>query len=317
MALPKQVQQQLDEAARIQQELAAPTPQPDPAPQDPPPADPDSAPPEPPPAPEPVEPAKDAAYWEHRFKTLEGMSRAEKARMEQALQAQGEQLQRLAAQLEVVRQQPTPPAPPEQPLVTAKDEQTFGADLVDMARRAAKEVTRDLERKMALLETSIKNLMPKVQKVDRMEQEVVQSREERFWSDLATAVPDWEAVNADQRWLKWLAEYDPVAGMTRQASLEAAQQRLDAKRAIGLFKLFKATLTPPSSRNQSKQELARQVAPTRTSTVTVQPTAEKRYTGAEYAYWLDPRRVNDTDLATATAMKAEVDRAMAEGRIDW
>lgn len=312
--LPKQVQQQLEEAQRIQDSMAQPTP-PDPAPQiDPPPVDPDPAPAEPAPAPEPAAPGKDAAYWEHRYKTLEGISKAERQRVEQQIQLQSEQLRQATAMLESVRQQPAPQPQPEKPLVTSQDEDKFGSDLIDAMRRVSKEEFRNIAAEIAGLRETIRKLTPQVERVGRVEAEVAQSREERFWTELDAAVPDWQKINTDQRWVDWLQEYDPVAGCTRQKSLEAAQLALDQRRVIGLFKLFKPA--SPQQR-QPNSELARQVAPSRTSTVTVPPVAEKRYTGQEYAYWLDPRRMNDTPAEQAKAMKAEVDRAYEEGRIQW
>lgn len=318
--LPKQVQAQLDEAERVVAALSQPTDM-DPAPAanvevvDPPPADPTPPPTEPAPAAAaPVEP-KNEAYWEHRFNTLEGIHR----KTAEQLKTQGEQARQLAAQLESMRQQPPAQVVPEQPLITDKDASTFGADLVDMARRAAQEVTRDLVKRLGTLEGFVRSLEPQVKRVKQVEDQVNQTREDRFLSELTVAVPDWEAVNADPRWLQWLREYDPVAGSPRQVSLDQAQQALDFRRVTALFKLFKATITPPAAPTPTvpKPSLARQVAPARTSTVTVPPGQPKVYSAQDYTYWLEPKRVHDTDTATLTAMLAEMDKAFGEGRIQW
>jgi hypothetical protein len=307
--LPKQVQAQLEEAERIQKELAQPTGQ-EPDPAQAPVVEPEPA-PEPPPQPAPaqVEPAQDAVYWQNRFKTLEGMYRAETSTLKS-------QVQQLSSAVEQVRQQ-QPPAPKEQPLVTSQDDDKFGSDLLDVMRRVVREENRALDKRLQFAEDYVRKLVPQVERVGRVEAEVAQTREERFWGELNLAVPDWEKVNADAKWHAWLAEYDPIAGRTRQESLNEGQTKLDSRRVIALFKLFKdGPGKTPEPRNK-QPELARQVAPSRTSTVAVPPSQDRTYTGAEYAYWLDPRRMNDMPVERVVAMKAELERAYSEGRIKW
>lgn len=319
--LPKQVQAQLEEAERIQREMTPPTNAPDPAPepevvaQDPPPVDPPEPVPQPAPA-VPVETQQDAQYWQQRFKTLEGIHRS----AAEQLKAQGEHLKLMHAQLEAMRQPQQQPAPtPEQPLVTTQDDEKFGSDLVDLARRVTRQETQAIDKRLQAIEELIRKFTPQVERVGRVEQQVAQTREDRFWSELTAAVPDWETVNQNPAWIAWLGEYDPVAGATRQDSLNAAQAALDHRRAAGLFKLFKATqpVPQPTRPNPAKAELARQVAPSRTSTVTVPPKGEQRYTGQDYTFWFDPRRTADRPAQEVATMKAELDRAHAEGRIDW
>jgi hypothetical protein len=320
--LPKQVQAQLEEAERIQRAMTEPPASAEPATAtevvatEPQPADPPEPPPQPAPA-VPVETQHDAAYWQHKFKTLEGIHRS----AADQLKAQGEHLRLITAQLEAMRQQTPQPAPvTEQPLVTTQDEEKFGSDLVDLARRVTHQEVKAVEKRLQHIEELIRRFAPQVERVGRVEQQVAQTREDRFWGELTDAVPDWETVNQNPAWIAWLGEYDPVAGVTRQESLNAAQAALDHRRVTGLFKLFKATAAPtpqPTRPNPAKAELARQVAPSRTSTVTVPPQGEKRYTGQDYTFWFDPRRTADRPTQEVATMKAELDRAHAEGRIDW
>lgn len=316
MALPKQVQRQVEEAELIEQQLAGTLPQedtPDPPPADPPPAEPPvAAAPEPTP---PAEPVDDG--WQKRYETLQGKYNAEVTRLHEANKATSAQLQALMQQLTQLQQHrpPEPPKAPEKPLVTGQDDEKFGSDLIDAMRRVSREEGRALEKRLQAMEELVRSVAPQVQRVERVETQVAQALEDRFWSEIMTEVPDWEAINADQRWLSWLTEYDPVAGTTRQGALEAAQKALDHRRVAGLFKLFKATFKPAG--NQVKTELARQVAPAKSSKTTVQPQGVKVYTGQEYNYWLDPRRIHDTDNARLQAMIAEIERAFAENRIQW
>jgi len=154
--------------------------------------------------------------------------------------------------------------------------------------------------------------------VAQVEQRVQQTVEQSFYSELGKAVTDWQAVNADPRWHAWLGEYDAIAGKPRQASLDEAHQGLDHVRVAALFNLFKSTLPPAAPPQKSGQsELARQVAPSKSSTANVAPAAAKRYTAQEYAYWTDHRRVHDTPKADLENMLIELESAVAEGRVKW
>lgn len=321
-ALPRAVQQELEEADRIMQGVApAPTAEPPQPPTAEPPAEFQPAantPPEPQPAPQPAEPPQDAAYWRSRFETLQGKYNAEMPRVTQALQHTQAQLMQLQARVEA-QPQPAPAAPQPAALVTEKDDEKFGADLIDMVRRVAREERRSVEQSLGQIEKLIRQVAPQLERVKQVEQQVASTREGQFYSELGREVPDWEAVNTDPRWLKWLEEYDPVAGKTRQQSLDEAAAAFDARRASGMFKLFKASLPPaqPSPRAQAQSELARQVAPSRSATTTVAPQGEKTYSGADYAYWTDYRRVHDTPKDILEAKLVEMEQALAAGRVKF
>ncbi len=185
-------------------------------------------------------------------------------------------------------------------------------------RRVAREERRPVEQSLGRVDQLIQQVTPQLARVQQVEQQVVGTREEHFYATLATQVPDWETVNKDERWLAWLKEYDPVAGKVRQLSLNEAAAAFDARRAAALFKLFKGTLpAQPAPQSQAQAELARQVAPSRSATTTVTPQGEKTYTGADYAYWTDYRRIHDQPRDVLERMIAEVEKALAEGRVKF
>jgi hypothetical protein len=321
-ALPKAVQEQLDAANALQESLAAPLEAPQAPIQEPtvvtPPAEPSvtqAATPA-------TEPAKDADYWRRRFEIIEGKYRAEVPNLHQTVRQQEAQLQQLTGRLDQLSRTPAPETKP-QPLVTAQDEEKFGADLIDAMRRVVREESRTglqaLSQRLEAVEALARSTAPKADRVAAVEQELVQTREQRFFADLMREVPDVQAVNADERFLKWLTVLDPITGLTRQDALSTAERRLDADHAARIFKAFKAELAaePPSQQQQAKAELERQVAPSKSARTTVTPPAPARYTVAQYQYWFDQRRQNDTPKAELEANRAELDRAVAENRIDW
>lgn len=307
--LPRQVQAQLDEATQLEASLAAPPP---PAPTEPAPAPAAVVPPpEPQPAPR-VEPEQTVEYWKQRFDTIQGKYNAEVPRLTQGL----EEMRRA---LEEIRNRPAPASTPvpqlPTALVTEKDEQTFGADLVDMARRVAREEGRAVEQELARVRTAIQSITPATERVRKIEEDVAATRQQSFYRELHAAVPDWEAINTDQKWLAWLAEYDPVAGKTRQDALNEAANSLNYQRVIALFRAFKGP--QPSSQEQSRADLARQVAPSRSSTTTSVPPGQKQFSEKDYVYWTDPRRVHDTPKEKLQSALAEIETALMEGRVKF
>lgn len=322
-ALPKQIQAQLEDADRIQQGLTAPQDSQEPV--DPtvtPPSSPvlvePPAPPQPPA--QPVNREEDAGYWKQRFATLEGMYRTDTGNLRQSLgQIQG--------QLEALQRQPAPqqpqPSAPEH-LVTAKDVETFGEDMVSVMRRAAREELGTIERgalkRLEAIERTIAELRPQVGRVAQVEQRVAQTQATSFDSELAAAVPNWQEINVDQRWLQWLAAVDPVAGKTRQACLDEAAGVFDAKRVAAVFKLFTEQTgwkSESAAQANVQSELARQVAPSRSATTTPTPHQARTFTGKDYEYWTDHRRVHDQPKEVLAQMLAELERAVYEGRVKW
>jgi hypothetical protein len=126
-------------------------------------------------------------------------------------------------------------------------------------------------------------------------------------------VSDWQQVNTAERWLRWLEQIDPVYGVPRQAALDAAFNRLDAKRVVAIFKQFKAetrSVAPslesqvqPSSGGAAAAPTAPAPRPMLSSkfvTTFFNDVAKGRYRGREQE---------------AQRLEAEIDLAAAEGRI--
>lgn len=319
VALPKAIQAEVDAAEQLMQGTQEPTA---PALADPPkPPEPAPAPQPPAPPPEPSAPTtvatpephdQDADYWKRRFVTIEGKYRAEVPQL-------SETVRNLQSQLQAMQSQQAPrPEPKVEPLITPKDEEAFGTDLIDAMRRVSREESRALNQRLDALASALERVSQVTGKVDQVERKVQLTAEQMFYVELGRGVPDWQQVNADARWHAWLSEYDPVAGRTRQESLNEAHAAFDHARVAALFNMFKTTLPPaPAPQKSGQAELARQVAPSRSSTATVSPPAAKVFTSKEYAYWTDPRRVHTEDRAKLDAMLTELEQAQAEGRIDW
>lgn len=323
MDLPKAIQAQLDEAAEIEKQLNQPeTPPPEPTDTEP------VVDPAPEPAPETApqtEPASDPKTdateetWERRFKTLAGKYEAETPRLHQQIRDLQLQLEAQAKALIELQSRPAPTPEPVKPLVTTDDEESFGADLVNLMRRVASEATNTVADRMARLEAAASQINTLQQKVTEVSTSQAQTAEERFYAKITEAVPDWQEVDKDERWLAWLAEYDPIVGGPRQNALNAAGESLDANRVAALFNQWKAKFVAPQQQAvaQTQAELQRQVAPSKSKATTATPVAEKTWSAEEYERAFDPRLKATMSNDEVAKLQAEADRAAAEGRVRW
>lgn len=295
--LPKQVQRQAEEVAELDKMFEEPpqqTEQPAEAVQEP-----------DPPAP-PVQPKQDEETWQKRYQTLQGMFNAEVPR----LNAQVKELQQQLQQVLAKAQEPQK-APETQKLVTEKDVEAFGGELLDVIKRQAVEAVQadfvKLQAENAELRRQLGGVAEKQGHVDRR----------TYFAELMAAVPDYEALNTDQGFLAWLSEVDPVSGLNRQTFLNAAYENLDAQRTAAVFSTYKQTLArQPVS--QAAQELQRQVAPgtSRASTPQTQPTgAEKIWSVAEIERFYVDVSKGKYARDEATRIEAEIDAAVAAGRL--
>jgi hypothetical protein len=317
MALPRQVQAQLDAAAQIEAQIsptaqpAEPVPAPAPAEPTPAPAEPVPAPepqPEPTPEPTPAEPKEDP-----RYKALKGKYDAEVPRLHAAnreLETRVQQLAELVRQLQQPKQEPQPE--PKQQGATTKDVEDFGGDMVQMVERVSRAIVTEYAN---ALQGEFQKLRSELGAVS---QTTAKSAEERFLDKLTSIVPDWQEIDSDERWQDWLREVDPLYGAPRQSLLDSAYNALDASRIAAVFNAWKAQFKPAQSEAPApKAELARQVAPSKASAPTPTSTPEKPvWTDAMIAeFWGDVRkgkfRGRETEI---DRIDQEIHAAIAEGR---
>lgn len=323
MALPKQVEQQIREVEELERQLAegnppVPDPGETPTTAEPPttqPAEPTPAPvevakqdksPAPAPTPEPEE------KWEQRYKTLKGMYDAEVPRLHVQVKELSKQVETLTKKLE------TPPAPPAptkvESLVTDEDVKTFGADLIEVQRKVAREVAMEFQTTIEALKAENQTL--REQLTDTNQQVSSSTFEQR----LHRLVPDFDAVNADQRWIDWLNEVDPLIRAPRKSLAQAAFNDGDADAVAHFVALFKQSVAAPAAPTADpiKEELNAQVQPPKSSTTNA-PTSKvgKTYSSADIDGLF--KRITDLNkrgkFDEAQKLEAEIDAAYTEGRV--
>lgn len=325
MAIPEQVRRQAERANELLNQAngqpgepqAQPVAPVEPEPQvpqavEPPASEPaPAAPAEPTPAPAPA-PTDDG--WQQKYRTLQGVFSAETGRLKaenDVLRAEVTALKTAAA----AKPAPAPAAPAVN--FDEKDVETYGPELLQMVSRQAQAMASQIvQEKLAELKPQLDQTREQVTSVAT---HVYKSNEEKFYGELAKAVPDWEAVNADARWLNWLGEVDPLSGVERQVYLNNAQGQLDHNRVAALFKAFKdaAGLNKPApqapaapSMSPSPRTVGNASAPTPrepvTSVTRSQIAAHYRRSSTDRAY---------RDSADHKAFEARIQQAVATNQV--
>ena len=324
MALPKQVQAQADAVEQFEKQVAEATQQ-EPKPPDAPPQDPN-----PPSADSPSEPAAehakpneaDPAVWRQRYLSLQGQYNSQVPALQQQVQQLSENVNLLTEQLRSKAEaQPQPQV--EQPeLVTKNDVETFGEDLVDLARRIAKdEFGRRESKYVRQIEALEGQLADAKGQVGQVAQVQAQGVTDRFFESLDRRVPGWEQLQATEECQAWLGTRIPGTTATWDNALKNAAASRDTAAVEELFAAFferHPHLDPKAKqRPNSRHELERQVAPGKSSATASTSPSKRIYTGADYQTesMRLMRFMQQGKVDEAGRLDAELNAALAEGRV--
>jgi len=184
-----------------------------------------------------VPPAAPSVDWEQRYNTLQGKYDSEVPQ----LRGENQSLRHLIAEMQTPAPTPVVPAKTTTTVVVPpEDVETFGEDLVTAARRWARmEVAHDIED----LRGEIHQLRGGHQQI---KSETTQSRNEAAFDADPELGGVWRQMNFDPKFLAWLAQVDPFAGVPRQGLLNEAATSGDTVRCMRFFKTYLAEHTAVS-----------------------------------------------------------------------
>ncbi len=189
-----------------------------------------------PPEPEPTPQVPDDASWENKYKAMKGhFDRVNKLNRQLV-----DRNQNLEGMLETMQQAPapapTPAATVAENLITDKEREEFGPEMLDVIGRRALEVigqhTKPLLDEIAHLKSQVGNT----------QQVVTTNARERMHASLDAAMPEWKDVNNLDEFKAWLALPDPYSGVIRHKTLLAAYEQNDTPRVLAFFKGFRSEL---------------------------------------------------------------------------
>lgn len=242
--LPRAIQRQMaalaDRTPKAEPESSPPAPEPQPqAAAQPAPTVAPSIAPTAAPTSQPSKP-EDPDYWERRCKASEGRLRAEREERQTGEVALHQRITELQQQIATLQAgAPAPQADPRS-LLTAEQIETLGDEESQaVAQAAAKAAEQAAQRVLD------ERLKPLEERAAQDQAQAARSQKQAFLDRLTEMVPEWEAMDADQAWLDWLAQDDQATGLPRQQILNTHVGRYDAAKAAKMFQSFKDLHTPP------------------------------------------------------------------------
>ena len=315
MALPRSIQAQVEQANAV---LAQANPQPQEPQAEIAPEAPESQPQAPEPTAstetpaQPTQPQPDV--WEHKYKTLQGLFNREVPGLQNQVKDLRSQLETAVARLNEAADAKAKPSEPAAPVADPRDVENFGSDLVEMVQRTAERMfgraASELQGQAARIEQRLAQLE---QALQGTHETVAMTAEQSFFDRLTKMVPDWEQINANDAFLAWLAEVDPVYGHPRQSALNAAQQSMNADRAAAVFKAFTATQPAAPKPNA----VAKQVSPKAAATAAPTPQTKPILTEQQVVEYYNAKRRGEYrgQEAEVQRIEAMINLAIAEGRV--
>jgi hypothetical protein len=268
-----------------------------------------------------------AAEWRHRFLSMKGRFDAvtrQQGADRQQMQELADELTRTQSLLQAPASRSQAPATPRdhKKLITEQDRETYGDDLIDVARRVA----------METVGPEIESLRAENQ---NLKKDATTRGQRELRDALRTAVPDWQAINTSPQFLQWLALPNIYTGQVRRDMLRAAYGAADAPRVIALFRDFvtevKATgqtvQTPQGEQQEDKPaprtaavDLGTLAAPGKAKPAsgdTAMPADKPFITRAQITKFYDDKRRGFYAGREALAAQFEADLTVAqrEGRV--
>jgi hypothetical protein len=280
-----------------------------------------------PPAPAPVPPAPgdNDESWKAKYESQVG-------RVRQLTKLVGDQNGRITTLENLLSTasaapQPQPTATPaELNLVTAKEIEDLGPEMIDIIRRLAREIA---EPQLQTLKQEVSSLTAQLGKTSTT---VVQSAREAMTAKMDADLPEWHEINVAPEFHAWLALPDPYSGVMRKQLLLEAFEQNKTPQVLAFFRGFISELaaTTPAAAPTTQVEpaavpptprvpLEQLAAPGRARTAaTVPAPAEKPiiYTSDINAFYANKRKgLYIGREEEFSRHERELEAAMREGRV--
>lgn len=332
MALPKQVQQQLDEVEELEKQLEAQGEETKAKPEvkkkktskkakakDTEVEVTDDEPIEEPVAVEatPADDSKEevSESFKQKYATLRGKYDAEVPRLHQQVKELTDQMNAIREEAQAAKKAEAEKPKEKVSYVTDADREEYGDDLIDFQRRVAKEVSQDYEERFEQQSRVIQDLQSKISNTDNQVGEV------GFTQKLNALVPGFDQLDNDERWVAWLNEIDPMTRGPRRDQAQAAFNSGDAEAVAHYVSLFRGSVEPVANGKSDRQtELEKQVTPSRSASTVASKSSNnssKIYSEKELDRgWTKIRDLNSQGkYDDAEKLEAELTVAYMEGRV--
>jgi len=331
MALPKQVQKQLDEVEELEKQLEAQGEEAEAKPEvkkkktskkakaedtevevtdDEPIEEPVAV--EATPANDSVEEVSES--FKQKYATLRGKYDAEVPRLHQQVKELTDQMNAIRYEAEAAKKAEAEKPKEKVSYVTDADREEYGDDLIDFQRRVAKEASQEYEDRFEQQARVIEQLQQQISNTGSQVGEV------GFTQKLNALVPGFDQLDNDERWVAWLNEYDPMTRGPRRDQAQAAFNAGDAEAVAHYVGLFRESVEPVANGKSDRDtELEKQVTPSRSASTVTKSSGKdsKVYSEKELNNaWTKIRTLNTQGkYDDAEKLEAELTAAYMEGRV--
>ena len=253
--------------------------------------------------------------FKQKYSTLKGKYDAEVPRLHQQVRELSEQMDAIRKEAETAQKVESEKPKERVSYVTDADRDEYGDDLIDFQRRVAKEQAQEFEGRFEQQAKVIEELQSKISNTDS------QVGEQGFTQRLNALVPGFDQLDNDERWVSWLNEYDPMSRGPRRDQAQAAFDAGDAEAIAHYVSLFNGSVNPvDTSKSDRQKELEKQVSPNRSASTASTKSAgqsDKIYsTASSEKAWNKIRTLNTSGkYDEAEKLEAELTVAYMEGRV--
>ena len=253
--------------------------------------------------------------FKQKYATLRGKYDAEVPRLHQQVKELTDQMNAIRDEAEAAKKAEAEKPKEKVSYVTDADREEYGDDLIDFQRRVAKEASQEYEDRFEQQAKVIEQLQQQISNTGNQVGEV------GFTQKLNALVPGFDQLDNDERWVAWLNEYDPMTRGPRRDQAQAAFNAGDAEAVAHYVGLFRESVEPVANGKSDRDtELEKQVTPSRSaSTVTNKSSSKnsKVYSERELNNaWTKIRTLNTQGkYDDAEKLEAELTAAYMEGRV--
>jgi len=253
--------------------------------------------------------------FKQKYATLRGKYDAEVPRLHQQVKELTDQMNAIRREAEAAKKAEAEKPKEKVSYVTDADREEYGDDLIDFQRRVAKEASQEYEDRFEQQARVIEQLQQQISNTGSQVGEV------GFTQKLNALVPGFDQLDNDERWVAWLNEYDPMTRGPRRDQAQAAFNAGDAEAVAHYVSLFRESVEPVANGKSDRDtELEKQVTPSRSaSTVTNKSSSKnsKVYSERELNNaWTKIRTLNTQGkYDDAEKLEAELTAAYMEGRV--
>jgi hypothetical protein len=241
------------------------------------------------------------------YRVLQGKYNHEVPRLTDENKKLKGELQTLKTQVEELSQRMTAQPPTPAPAAVRPEElEQYGPEFIGLVERVARSVVPTAPAAAQKVDPNLEDRLARAEETSQA------ALRRQFFNDLTAAVPQWETLNTDTGFLKWLDQVDEGSGATRQSLFDDAAARFDVKRVAFFFKSYGGNVGVASNGAPPANE---QVTPVTMRGQPDVPSTKRIWNRGEIQAFF--RNVREGRISPEDAARVEQDifAAQSEGRV--